>query len=147
QPAQVTQPVNLTHSTTAIHSDHDGQIIENLDLYVDHGDAVTITNDNVILRNCRIHYADGNGVPASGANPDTIANCEIIDTLPHSGTNQGKKESDNILVQNSPNLSVHNVTVRDGSTGMYLVDSPGANISHVDGYDFHGPFPRGQFVQ
>jgi parallel beta helix pectate lyase-like protein len=147
QPAQAAQPVNLTHSTTAIQSDHNGQVIENLDLYVDHGDAVTITNDNVVLRNCRIHYADGNGVSVSGANHVTIENCEIIDTAVPSGTNQGTAERDNILVQSSPNLSVHNVTVRDGSTGMYLLDSPGANISHVDGYDFHGPFPRGQFVQ
>jgi hypothetical protein len=147
QPAQAAQPVNLTHSTTAIQSDHNGQVIENLDLYVDHGDAVTITNDNVVLRNCRIHYADGNGVSVSGANHVTIENCEIIDTAVPSGTNQGTAERDNILVQSSSNLTVHNVTVRDGSTGMYLLDSPGANISHVDGYDFHGPFPRGQFVQ
>jgi hypothetical protein len=146
-PVQAAQPANLTHSTMAIHSDHAGQVIENLDLYVDHGDAVTITNDDVILRNCLIHYADGNGVSVSGANHVTIENCEIIDTSPPGGTNQGANENDNILVQNAPNLSVHNVTVRDGSTGMYLVDSPGANISHVDGYDFHGPFPRGQFVQ
>jgi hypothetical protein len=42
---------------------------------------------------------------------------------------------------------VHNATLREGSSGIYLVNSPGANISHVDGYDFHGPFPRGQLVQ
>jgi hypothetical protein len=148
QPPTAGQPVNLTHSTTAIHSSHDGQIIENLDLYVDHGDAITITNDNVILRNCRIHYADGNGVQVSGANHVTIENCEIIDTAPPSGEQQGTNvDSNDINVENSPNLTVHDVTVRDGSSGMYLLNSPGANISHVDGYDFHGPFPRGQFVQ
>ena len=48
---------------------------------------------------------------------------------------------------NSPNLTVHNATLRDGSSGIYLVNSPGADISHVDGYNFHGPLPRGQFVQ
>ena len=148
QPPTAAQPVNLTHSTTAIHSSHDGQVIENLDLYVDHGDAITITNDNVILRNCRIHYADGNGVQVSGANHVTIENCEIIDTAPPSGDQQGTNvDSNDINVESSPNLTVHNVTVRDGSSGMYLLNSPGANISHVDGYDFHGPFPRGQFVQ
>jgi hypothetical protein len=139
--------VNLTHSTTAIHSSYDGQVIENLDLYVDHGDAVTITNDNVTLRDCRIHYADGTGVQVSGANHVTIENCEIIDTSPPSGNLQGTSENNNINVESSPNLTVHNVTLRDGSTGIYLLNSPDANISHVDGYDFHGPYPRGQFVQ
>jgi hypothetical protein len=147
QDASQTQSVNLTHSTTAIHSSYDGQVIENLDLYIDHGDAVTITNDNVTLRNCRIHYADGTGVQVSGANHVTIENCEIIDTSPPSGDLQGTSENNNINVESSPNLTVHNVTLRDGSTGIYLLNSPDANISHVDGYDFHGPFPRGQFVQ
>jgi len=141
------QPVNLVHTTTAIHSDHDGQVIQGLDIYVDHGDAVTITNNNVTLENCRIHYADGNGVSISDASHVTIQNCEIIDTSPPSGTNQGTNENDDILAQNAPNLTVQDTTVRDGSTGMYLLNSPGATISHVDGYDFHGPFPRGQFVQ
>jgi len=141
------QPVNLVHTTTAIHSDHDGQVIQGLDIYVDHGDAVTITNNNVTLENCRIHYADGNGVSISDASHVTIQNCEIIDTSPPSGTNQGTNENDDIVAQNAPNLTVQDTTVRDGSTGMYLLNSPGATISHVDGYDFHGPFPRGQFVQ
>jgi len=68
-------------------------------------------------------------------------------TSPPSGTNQGTNENDDIVAQNAPNLTVQDTTVRDGSTGMYLLNSPGATISHVDGYDFHGPFPRGQFVQ
>jgi parallel beta helix pectate lyase-like protein len=141
------QPVNLVHTTTAIHSDHDGQVIQGLDIYVDHGDAVSITNNNVILENCRIHYADGNGVSISDASHVTIQNCEIIDTSPPSGINQGTNENDDIVAQNAANLTVQNTTVRDGSTGLYLLDSPGATISHVDGYDFHGPYPRGQFVQ
>ncbi|HEU5276432.1 MAG TPA: right-handed parallel beta-helix repeat-containing protein [Xanthobacteraceae bacterium] len=141
------QPVNLVHTTTAIHTDHDGQVIQGLDIYVDHGDAVTITNNDVVLRDCRIHYADGNGVSISDASHVTIENCEIIDTAPPSGINQGTNENDDIVAQNAPNLTVQDTTVRDGSTGLYLLDSPGATISHVDGYDFHGPFPRGQFVQ
>jgi Right handed beta helix region len=148
EPPTPAPPVSLTHSTTAIQSSYDGQVIENLDLYIDHGDAVTITNNNVTLRNCLIHYADGSGVSVLGANHVTIENCEIIDTSPPAGNSQGtNQDSNDIVAQDSPNLTVHNVTVRDGSSGMYLVNSPGANISHVDGYDFHGPFPRGQFVQ
>ena len=66
QPPTTSQPVSLTHTTTAIHSSYDGQVIENLDIYVNNGDALTITNDNVTLRNVRIHHAEGNGVHGVG---------------------------------------------------------------------------------
>ena len=84
----------------------------------------------------------------SGANNVTIENVEAINSSPPTG-NQDETSANinNMLVVNSPNLTVHNSTLRDGSTGIYLLNSPGADISHVDGYNFHGPFPRGQLVQ
>ena len=30
---------------------------------------------------------------------------------------------------------------------MYVLNSPGATISNVEGFDFRRPFPRGRFVQ
>jgi hypothetical protein len=150
QPVQppTSQPVSLTHTTTAIHSSYDGQVIENLDIYVDNGDALTITNDNVTLRNVRVHHAEGNGVVVSGANNVTIENVEVINSSPPTGNQDETNDNiTNILVADSPNVTVHNATLRGGSDGLYLVNSPGANISHVDGYDQHGPFPRGHFVE
>ena len=44
-------------------------------------------------------------------------------------------------------LQIDHVTVRDGSTGIYLLSSPGTQITNAEGYNFHGPMPRGQFVQ
>ena len=74
----------------------------------------------------------------SGANNVTIENVEVINSSPPSGNQDETSDNiNNILVANSPNLTVHNATLRDGSSGIYLVNSPGANISHVDGYDFH----------
>ena len=143
QPPATSQPVSLTQTATAIHSSYDGQVIENLDIYVDQGDAITITNDNVTLKNVRIHHDDGNGVVVSGANNVTIENVEIV----HTGQQGTNENTMNIYVDGSPNLTVHNATLRDGSAGMYLYNSPGANISHVDGYNFHGPFPHSQFIQ
>ncbi|WP_287062373.1 right-handed parallel beta-helix repeat-containing protein [Mesorhizobium sp.] len=123
-------------------------MIENLDIYVTNGDAVTITHDNVILRNVRIHHAEGDGVSVSGATGVTIENTEVINADPPAGIDaETSPDIINIRAENAANLTVQNTTVREGSTGIYLVDSPGANLSHVDGYDFHGPFPRGQFVQ
>ncbi|OAP40009.1 hypothetical protein AU381_10745 [Sinorhizobium glycinis] len=123
-------------------------MIENLDIYVTNGDAVTITHDNVILRNVRIHHVNGDGVSVSGATGVTIENTEVINADPPAGiAPETSPNINNIIAENSPNLTVHNTTVREGSTGIYLLNSPGADLSHVDGYDFHGPFPRGQFVQ
>jgi hypothetical protein len=138
----------LTKTTTAIKSTHDGQVIENIDIYVDRGDAITITHDNVILRNVRIHHAEGKGVYLSGASNVTIENVEVINSSPPSGRNAESNENIiNIHAENSPDLTVKHVTVKEGSTGLYLVDSPRAELSYVDGYNFHGPMPRGQFVQ
>ncbi|MER8766307.1 MULTISPECIES: hemolysin [unclassified Mesorhizobium] len=144
-----TQPAQgLTYTTTPIQSQYDGQVIENLDIYVTNGDAVTITHDNVILRNCLIHHVDGDGVVVSGANGVTIENTEVINADPPAGIDpETSPNINNINAENASNLTVHNTTVREGSTGIYLVNSPGASLSRVDGYDFHGPMPRGQFVQ
>ena len=153
QPPATSQPVSLTHTTTAIHSSYDGQVIENLDIYVDNGDAITITNDNVTLKNVRIHHAEGNGVLVSGASNVTIENVEVINSSPPSGNQDETSDNiNNILVADSPNVTVHNATLRGGSDGLNLMNSPGANISHVDGYDIHGPDPevygwRGSFVE
>ena len=141
-------PVKLTYSTSPIYSTYDNQVVENLDLHVASGDAISVTNDNVIIRNCRIYYQEGAGISLRGASNVTIENCEIINSSPPTGN--GPETSDgsiNINAYDFPNLTVDHVTLRDGSSGMYLLESPGAMISNVEGYNFHGPFPRGQFVQ
>jgi hypothetical protein len=140
--------VELTHSTTAIHTSYDGQVVENLDLHVASGDAITVTNDNVTIRNCRIYHEGGDGIFLNGASNVTIENCEIINLFPPAAN--GPETSpliNNIFAYASPRLTVDHVTVRDGSSGMYLLESPGATISNVEGYNFRGPMPRGQFVQ
>src|SRR3712207_2633657 len=37
--------------------------------------------------------------------------------------------------------------MRDGASGIYIQNSPNAVITNIEGYNFHGPFPRGQLVQ
>jgi hypothetical protein len=141
-------PVSLTHSTTPIHTTHDGQVIEGLDLYVNSGDAITVTNDNVVIQNCRIHYQDGMGVVVDGAHNVTIQNSEIINSSPPDGQNpETSPELYNIYAYQAPDLKVDHVTLRDGSSGIYLLESPDAQLSNLEGHNFHGPFPRGQFVQ
>jgi hypothetical protein len=147
-PQPTSTPAELTHSTTPIHTTQDGQIIEGLDLYVDSGDAITVSNDNVIIRDCRIHYQDGSGVVVEGAKNVTIENSEIINSSPPDGQNpETSPELYNIMAYQAPDLKVDHVTLRDGSSGIYLLESPNAQLTNLEGYNFHGPFPRGQFVQ
>jgi len=138
----------LKKSTSAIKTSYAGQVIENLDLYVESGNAIQVSHDNVIIRNCRIHHKTGDGINVMSAKNVTIENCEIINADPPEGLKPETNDTyNNIEVEKSPGLTVHKVTLRDGATGIYLVDSPQADISHIDGYNFHGPMPRGQLVQ
>ena len=149
--------VALTHSTTPIYTTQDGQVIQNLDLYVNSGDAITVTNNNVVIENVRIHYnGDSNGaawgggasgILINGAQNVTIQHVEVDNTAPPSGSNPASKINYDIYGINAPNLHINDATVKDGSTGVWLGNSPGATFTNIDGYNFHGPMPRGQFIQ
>jgi hypothetical protein len=138
----------LARSTEAIVSSYDGQLIADLDLQVDSGDAITVMHDNVVIRNIRVRHREGSGITVRGAKNVTIEDCEIINASPPAGNRPETSDGIiNIYTYAAPNLSVDRVTLRDGSSGIYLQESPGATISNVEGYNFRGPFPRGQFVQ
>jgi Ca2+-binding RTX toxin-like protein len=143
----------LTRQDGPIVTDHDGQVIQNLDIYVGSGPAVVLDNNNVVLQNVRIHYngahtsGDAMGVVVKNASGVTIQNVEIInDGAPASGP-ESNPDHYNIMAENASNLHITNAILREGSTGVYLLNSPGAVLQGIEGYDFHGPFPRGQLVQ
>jgi Ca-dependent carbohydrate-binding module xylan-binding len=140
--------VKLTKTTAPITTTHDGQVIENLDIWVDNGDALTIRHDNVVVQNVRIHHRTGDGISVDFADNVKIQNVEVINSDPPAGQDpETSPEIRNIAVDGSHGLQIDHVTVRDGSTGIFVLSSPGTHISHVDGYNFRGPMPRGQFVQ
>jgi hypothetical protein len=141
----VSSTLSTRHDGT-IRTTHDGEVIERVDIYSG-GTGIEVLHDNVVIREVRVHHADGDGIRANGANNLLIQNVEVINTDPPAGQQTEEAEHNNIELVNSPDATIANVTVREGSTGIYLVNSPRAEIDHVDGYDFHGPFPRGQFVQ
>jgi len=140
--------VKLTKTTAPITTSHDGQVIENLDIWVDDGDALVIHHDNVVVQNVRIHHKTGDGILVQLANNVKIQNVEVINSDPPTGQDpETSPEIRNIAVDRVQGLQIDHVTVRDGSSGIYVHMSPGTQISHVDGYNFRGPMPRGQFVQ
>ncbi|MFG7486013.1 right-handed parallel beta-helix repeat-containing protein [Methylorubrum rhodesianum] len=141
-------PAGQTYSTTPIRTTYDGQVIENLDLWVSDGDAIRVENNNVIIRNVTIHHADGNGIVVEDASGVTVQNSLIVNSDPPAGNGgETDPETTGIRVVNAPNFTASHVTLQDSGTGIYLGQSPGAKLSYIEGHDFHGPFPGGQLVQ
>ena len=147
-PADPVGGIKLTKTTTPIKSSYAGQVIENKDIWVENGNAVSITHDNVILKNCRIYHKTGDGVNITNAKGVQILNCEVINMDPPSGFN-GETDTSiiNIEAYRAYGLRIDNVTLRDGATGILINESPNAVMTNIEGYNFHGGFPRGQFVQ
>jgi hypothetical protein len=125
-----------------------GQVIENRRITSTSGAAIQINGfSNVIIRDVEIQHSGGPGINFSGAQSLTIENVSVEYTAaPAVGPNPSSAHN-NIQGVNSPFLRVNNVRLKKGSSGIYLRSSPNAHISHVEGYDFRGPFPRGQLVQ
>jgi hypothetical protein len=123
-------------------------VIENLDIWADSGHGITVTHDNVIIRNVRIHHKTGDGINVSNTKGVQIMKAEIRNMDPPSGTNGESDTSiNNIDLLNAQDTKISYVTLRDGATGIYANYSPRTIVDHADGYNFHGGFPRGQFVQ
>jgi pectate lyase len=140
--------VKLTKTTSPIKTSYVGQVIEGLDVWVENGNAIQINHDNVIVRNVRVHHKTGDGINVTDAKGVKIDHVEIINMDPPRGFN-GESDTSIINIEgfNASNLTITNTTVRDGASGIYIQQSPNVVVDHVDGYNFHGGFPRGQFVQ
>ena len=146
-PADPEGGIKLTN-TGPIKSSYAGQVIENLDVWADSGHGITVTHDNVIIRNVRIHHKTGDGINVSNAKGVQITKAEIRNMDPPSGTNGESDTSiNNIDLLNAQDTKISYVTLHDGATGIYANYSPRTIIDHAEGYNFHGGFPRGQFVQ
>lgn len=145
------EAIPLTRHDGAIVA-HDGDVIKNLDIYVDSGTAVTIEANNVTLQDVRIHYngaggaTDGMGVLVTGAN-DTIKNVEIFNAGAPAAGAELNAEHYGIEAVGAQGLNVSGATIHDASTGIYVLNSPGTTLEGIEGYDMRGPMPRGQLVQ
>src|SRR5215204_5367465 len=140
-------PVMLTRATSMVQSTADGQVISNLDIWVETGDAIRIAHNNVTLENVRIHIKSGNGVLVFGDDVK-ISNVEVFNSDPPNGI-EGETAPEWIGIHGdgAQRLTVSHATFHDMSSGIYLNQSPGANLSYIEGYNMQGPFPRGQLVQ
>lgn len=146
-PSESPRTYGLLSKSGSIASQGDGQVIENLDIEVRDGDAVTILHDRVVLRNCRIRHAGGNGVFAGGCSGLRLENLEIEHIgAPTKGVGPDENRN-NINLYDCPKAIIHRVRAAKGASNIYVQESPEAHLSFLELYDARGPMPRGQNVQ
>lgn len=125
------------------------QVIENVHIVAQGGPGITIDGfTGVRIQNVWIEHEGGAGIEVLNGADDTA----IIDvSVTHTGAPAaGENPSDellNVVCYGSARLSVTNARLVRGSSGIYLVECPGAALTGLEGHDFRGPFPRGQLVQ
>ncbi len=126
-------------------SQRDGEIIERLRIVSD-GDGITIRHDGVTVKLVEVHHRNGHGIRVQGSRATTISDVYISHAgAPETGANES--ECNNIHVVASPETLIETAYLEKGSSGVWLVDSPNSTVREVHGFDFRGPFPRGQLVQ
>ncbi len=125
-----------------------GQVIENLVITSTNGPAIQINGfSGVAIDNVVIHHNGGPGIALAFAPNTVITNADIIfDGAPSAGADPSTNDN-NIDCLKSDGLSVSNVRLTKGSSGIYLNQCRGSKLSAIEGHDQRGPFPRGQLVQ
>ena len=146
--AAIAQSCTLTASGPIVVTGDD-QVVENLDIETD-GTTAGITIEEharVVVRNVRIRHHGGVGIDLTSA-PDAVLENVVVENTgaPTAGQNDSE-EWLNVSVFSSPRLHAKHRRLTRGSSGVYLVDSPGSLLQEIEGHDFRGPFPRGQLVQ
>ncbi|NNM72004.1 hemolysin [Enterovirga sp. DB1703] len=140
-------PAGLTYTTAPIATTHDGQIIENLDIWVESGVPITVNHDNVVIRNVIVHHANGNAIEADDVRNLTISDSQIINTSPPTGSGGEQQETTGINAVDVTGLRIDHVRLENSEVGIYVGNSPGAQLSFIEGYNMQGPYPAGQLVQ
>jgi len=125
----------------------DEQVIENLDIDVRSGNAVTVLHRHVTIRNCRIHHVGGHGVHARHAAGLMLQDLEI-DHIggPPSGAGPSQ-DRNNINIESCPGTIITRVKASRGASNIYAMNSKGLRLNLIELHEARGPEPRGQNVQ
>jgi hypothetical protein len=126
----------------------DGELIEGLRIMAEGTAGITVQGlRDVVVRNVEVHHTRGVGILIENADGVLIENVHIVhDGAPPSGANDSSQRN-NILCRSSAGIAITAARLERGSSGVFLDRCPGAVLRQIEGYDFRGPFPRGQVVQ
>ncbi|MBI2389929.1 MAG: right-handed parallel beta-helix repeat-containing protein [Deltaproteobacteria bacterium] len=126
----------------------DGQVIEDLHIVATGVPGIKVDGKkNVVIRNVWIEHEGAAGIALVNADALRIEGVFVDHTgAPPSGKNDSA-ERNNIDCHGSSNVVVRGARLRRGSSGIYLNLCADSQLTQIEGYDFRGPFPRGQLVQ
>ena len=123
-----------------------GQVIENVRIHAVNEPAILVNNhSNVVIRNVEITHQGARGISCTGADGLYIENVSITNVS--SGSPLSSENESNIECEFSSGIIIKNARLTGGSSGIYLLGSPNAHLSFIEGYNFRGPIPRGQLAQ
>ena len=132
---------HLVHHASTLHATHDDQVIENVAVEVSTGAAISVHGfERVTIRNVDLSFGPyAQGIEFGGANDIIIINASL--RLVGAPTAAGALPSPSALAisgSGSANVQINRVRVEGSSSGVYLVQCPGAHLSSVEGHNMRG---------
>jgi hypothetical protein len=127
----------------------DDAVVENLHITASGEHGILVQDaQGVTIRNCKIDFT-GNcrGIFFRNAPDLVIENCEITYTDAPAAGPLPSTDRNAIEGEHSDNPTISRVRMRDASTGIYLRHCDNPTTQYLEGYNFRGPFPRGQLIQ
>lgn len=124
-----------------------GQIIENLEIWGEGEPALEVQGlRDVVIRRCRLLHRGGCGLALYSCQNLQLEQLEIFHLAapprgPHSC------EQCNLVAWDCRQLDLRHLRVFWGSSGLLFTDCSDILLQHLEGFDFRGPYPRGQLLQ
>lgn len=138
---------SLTASGPVVASS-DGQVIENLHIVAKGAPGIRVEGKkNVVVRNVWIEHEGAVGIALANADGARIESVFVDHVGAPASGKADSADRNNLDCYASKAIVVKGARVRRGSSGLYLNQCPNAQLTQIEGYDFRGPFPRGQLVQ
>ena len=152
QEARPSQPGISLRQSAPIKVTRAGQVIENVAIIAEGTrPAIEVAGfPDVVIRNVSIRHSIGPGISATAADRLILENVRIDNTAapphgPHAGPHAADRN--NIVITGGKDLRATGLFLSRGSSGIYLFKAVRPQIRELEGFDFRGPFPRGQLVQ
>lgn len=147
QKAVSARRVSRVIASGPVSSSYTGQVISNLDIEANGSPGVLVQHADVTIRNVRILHSGAHGIYGNNAPGLAVEYVEIENIgAPDVGAAASTQEC-NIYIWTCARASISHAKLLKGSSGIYAVNSPDTEYDNIEGYDFRGPYPRGQLVQ
>ena len=135
--------------SASIFTERPGQIVEGKTV-ASEATCIVVNHDDVVIRNCHLTHGGINACGIANERPIErllIEECTIENAAaPPSGPALSANQI-NVCLRNVAGLAIRGMTVRRGSSGVYLRRCHHVVAAGLHGEDFRGPAPRGQLIQ